>query len=190
MRFIRPSASESMERLVELYRGLAPTYTEIGATLAGQTPPGLRSARGETQLGHGSATFSHAVAGLQRWAAHRHGGVDVFPPEVPIRTGETVIVTVGPPFLALVAPCRIVGVLDAPGKWGFAYGTLPGHPEQGEESFVVTMAADGSVRFAITSLSRPGDPLVRLAGPLARGIQACATKGYLRSLRRYVDRQH
>jgi uncharacterized protein (UPF0548 family) len=179
-----------MKRLVELYRGLEPTYTEIGATLAGHTPPGLRSARSETQLGHGADTFSHAVAGLRSWAAHRHAGIDVFPSEAPIRTGETVVVTVGTPFVALAAPCRIVGVLDAPGEWGFAYGTLPGHPEQGEESFVVTMAEDGSVLFTITSLSRPGDPLVRLAGPLARGMQALATKGYLRSLRRYVDREH
>jgi uncharacterized protein (UPF0548 family) len=82
-----------------------------------------------------------------------------------------------------------VRVLDSPGQWGFAYGTLPGHPEQGEESFVVTMAPDQSVRFTIASVSRPGDPLVRLAGPLARGIQFLATKGYLRALRRYVERE-
>jgi uncharacterized protein (UPF0548 family) len=178
-----------MTRLLESYRALGPTYPEVGATLAGQAPTGLRRARAEIRLGHGSDTFSLAVVGLRGWAAHGLAGVTVFPRNVAIRTGETVIVTVGTPFLALAAPCRIVGVVDAPGRWGFAYGTLPDHPEQGEESFVVTMSEDESVRFTITSLSRPGDPLVRMAGPLARSAQAFATKGYLRSLRRYVDRE-
>jgi len=178
-----------MERLVELLRGSAPTYSQIGATLTGQTQPGFRWARDQVQLGHGVEVLARAVAGLQGWEAHRLPGVALFPRDLPIRTGETVVVTLGTPVRALAAPCRIGPVVDAADRWGFAYATLPGHPEQGEESFVVTMAEDGAVRFTITSLSRPADPLVRIAGPLARGIQAVATKGYLRSLGRYVDRR-
>ena len=36
----------------------------------------------------------------------------------------------------LQAPCRVVYVIDEPDIRGFAYGTLPGHPESGEERFV------------------------------------------------------
>ena len=97
------------------------------------------------------------------------------------------IVTLGPPVLALAAPCRIVGVINEPNKWGFAYGTLPGHPEQGEEAFLVSKSPDDDVKFEIWAFSRPGDPLVRLSGPIGRGIQRVGTKGYLRALSRFVN---
>jgi uncharacterized protein (UPF0548 family) len=44
------------------------------------------------------------------------------------------------------------------------------------------------VRFEVVAFSRPGDPMVRLSGPLGRGIQRVGTKGYLRALQRYVDK--
>jgi len=187
MRVVRPADAPAMARHVDAARRTEPTFREVGATLDGRAPVGFRSTRQEIALGWGSAVFGRAVQGLEQWEAHHVPGVTVFPRGAPIRTGETVVVTLGTPLLALAAPCRIVGLLDAPGQWGFAYATLPGHPEDGEESFVVAMSGDGSVRFTITSLSRPGGPLVGFAGPLARGVQALATKGYLRALRRYVE---
>jgi uncharacterized protein (UPF0548 family) len=119
--------------------------------------------------------------------AHRLPGMGVFPQHQEILTGATVVVTLGTPFAALVVPCRIVSVIDGQTAWGFAYGTLPGHPEQGEEAFVVSMAPDQSVHFEITAFSRPGDPLVRLSGPIARSLQRGGTAGYLRALQRFVD---
>ena len=95
--------------------------------------------------------------------------------------------TLGTPIAALAAPCRIVGVIDGQTRWGFAYGTLPGHPEQGEESFAVSMSADRTVRFEIEAFSRPGDPIVRLSGPIGRGIQRGGTRSYLSALRRFVE---
>jgi uncharacterized protein (UPF0548 family) len=186
VKFARPADAGSMERCLQAARGGEPTYREIGATLTGTATPGFRTARHEITLGRGADVFARAVEGLQTWRAHRRAGVEVFPKAARIQTGETVVVTVGPPILALAVPCRIVGVRDAPGQYGFAYGTLPGHPEQGEEAFVLTLEDDESIRFVITSFSRPGDPLVRLSGPVARGVQRLATNGYLRSLRRYV----
>jgi uncharacterized protein (UPF0548 family) len=183
-----PAVPEFMERCVQGARGEKVTYGEVGATLTGTAPPGFRMARDEIILGSGVDVFSRATVGLQTWQAHRLAGVDVFPKGARVETGETVVVAIGMPFLALAAPCRIVGVRDAPGQWGFAYGTLPGHPEQGEEAFALTLDDDASVRFVITSFSRPADRLVRLSGPVARGIQVVATKGYLRSLRRFVAR--
>lgn len=97
--------------------------------------------------------------------------------------------TLGTPLLALAAPCRIVSVVDGSGRWGFAYGTLPGHPEQGEEAFIVSISPDETVRFEIVAFSRPGDRLVRLSGPIGRGIQKVGTNGYLRALGRYVDQK-
>jgi uncharacterized protein (UPF0548 family) len=176
-----------MKQMMEGLVSAEPTYSDIGATLAGKQPEGFHHDRYETVLGNGPDTFRRAVAGLKNWAAHRLPGVRVFPDNQEIRTGATVIVTLGTPIVALAAPCRIVSVIDEQTRWGFAYGTLPGHPEQGEEAFVVSMSPDQIVRFEIEAFSRPGDPIVRLSDPIGRGIQKGGTGGYLRALKRFVD---
>ncbi len=81
----------------------------------------------------------------------------------------------------VVAPCRVVQVVDEPGRRGFAYGTLPGHPEQGEESFVVSREADGTVTFTVTAFSRPGNLLTRVGGSFARRTQDLFIGRYLRA---------
>ena len=70
----------------------------------------------------------------------------------------------------------------APGRFGFAYGTLPGHPEQGEEAFHVHRDASGVVTVEIVAFSRPASLLARLGSPVARAIQQ-------RTTRSYVDRE-
>jgi uncharacterized protein (UPF0548 family) len=178
-----------MERLVEELQQAQPTYADIGATLAGVGPEGFHHDRYETVLGRGSHIFERAVNGLKTWEAHRVSGVRVFPEGQVIQTGATVVVTLGTSLVARAAPCRVVSVIDEQVRWGFAYGTLPGHPEQGEEAFVVSISSDESVRFEILAFSRPADPIVRLSGPVGRGFQKGATYGYLRALRRYVDQE-
>jgi uncharacterized protein (UPF0548 family) len=187
VKFVRPSDSEGVERLLGLLRDAEPTYEQVGATLTDAAPEGFRRDRYEAELGRGPQTYLRAVEGLKTWRAHRLPGVRVFPGKQEIQVGATVVVTLGTPLVALAAPCRIVGVVDEPTRWGFAYGTLPGHPEQGEEAFVVSTAADETVRFDIVVFSRPGDSLVRLSGPLGRGVQKVGTKGYLRALRKFVQ---
>ena len=85
-----------------------------------------------------------------------------------------------------VAPCRIVYVVDEADRFGFAYGTLPGHPEQGEEAFIVESRADGDVRFSVTAFSRPAGTVAKLGAPITRMIQRRVTAGYLNALREYV----
>ena len=173
--------------MVESLENAVPTYSDIGATLAGKRPEGFHHDHYEVVLGNGAEAFQRAVAGLKTWRAHRLPGMRVFPEDEEIRTGTTVVVTLGTPIVSLAAPCRIVSIIDGQAQWGFAYGTLPGHPEQGEEAFVVSIAPDQTVRFEIEAFSRPGDPLVRLSGPIGRGIQRGGTGGYLRALKRFVD---
>jgi len=188
MKFVSPTDAIAMDRLVKSLRGTQPTYADVGASLVGVEPEGFHHDRYEILLGRGTETFQRAVTGLRTWKAHAAPGFRVFPHEEAISTGVTVVVTLGTRFLALAAPCRIVGVLDEQAQWGFAYGTLPGHPEKGEEAFVVSISPDETVHFEIVAFSRPADPLVRLSGPLGRGIQKGGTNGYLWALRRFVRR--
>ena len=67
---------------------------------------------------------------------------------------QDVVVAVSAATLTAIAPCRIVWVVDEPDAFGFGYGTLQGHPEEGEESFVVR-GGPGGARFEVTALSRP-----------------------------------
>jgi uncharacterized protein (UPF0548 family) len=75
-----------------------------------------------------------------------------------------------------------VYAVDEPRRRGFAYGTLPGHPENGEEAFVIEHHDDDAVSFTITAFSRPATRLARIAGPLGRIAQRRITARYLRSI--------
>lgn len=79
-------------------------------------------------------------------------------------------------------PVRVVYVIDEPDRKGFAYGTLPGHPERGEESFVVERRTDESVWLTIRSISRPANRFFWAAYPVLRLMQALFTERYKRAL--------
>ncbi len=64
------------------------------------------------------------------------------------------------------------------------YGTLPGHPESGEEAFTISNRDDGLVVFTITAFSRPATIAAHAAGPLGPLIQRHFTQTYLRALAR------
>jgi uncharacterized protein (UPF0548 family) len=116
----------------------------------------------------------------------------VFPADAPIVEGTTVAVltSLGP--LHVLSACRIVRVVDEPDRFGFAYGTLPSHPEEGEEHFLVTRSPDltgdgGAVRFDVVAFSRHHDLLTKLGGPIPRRFQARATQQYLQGMRDVVE---
>lgn len=121
--------------------------------------------------------FVLAAETLMTWEMHRRAGLR---PEVTAgraAPGVEVVQRFGP----LKAPCRVVWSVEEPARVGFAYGTLPGHPERGEECFVVE-ETPGGCRFRITAISRPGRWYVRLAGPLARGVQVYMLRRYARAM--------
>lgn len=61
-------------------------------------------------------------------------------------------------------------MIDEPARFGFAYGTLPRHVEQGEERFLVERVGD-EVFYDILAFSRPRHPSARLGYPLMRRWQ-------------------
>jgi uncharacterized protein (UPF0548 family) len=84
----------------------------------------------------------------------------------------------------VVGTGRVVAAEPAPGGgFSYAYGTLPHHPERGEERFTVRADDDGTVRFDIIVFWRSHFWLARLAGPVAHRLQAQATNRYLAAMR-------
>jgi uncharacterized protein (UPF0548 family) len=92
----------------------------------------------------------------------------------------TLRLAIGP--VSLECPVRVIYVVDDPACKGFAYGTLPGHPEHGEEAFLIEQEEDGSVWLTIKAFSRPAGIRWWLVSPLMRIVQARITAGYLRAL--------
>lgn len=154
------------------------TYEEVGATLAaGELPPGYAHMDRRVRLGSGQECLERAGAAVLAWGAQRGAGLRVTPGD-DVREGADVELRA--PFLRI--PCRVVRVVREPSRIGFAYGTLPGHPECGEEAFLVERAGDGTVWFRIRAFSRPGRWYARLGGPVARGVQKWVTGRYLRAI--------
>jgi uncharacterized protein (UPF0548 family) len=158
------------------------TYREVGAT-SGHLPPGYRHVTRRAHLGDGRAAFDQCSAAVLSWDMHRRAGLSVHASHPTAQEGAVVALVLGGSRIGLVLPCRVVYVVAEPGRRGFAYGTLPGHPEQGEESFMVSHEPDGSVVLRISAFSRPGNALSRLAGPLARWVQDRMTNRYVDAAR-------
>jgi uncharacterized protein (UPF0548 family) len=160
------------------------TYPEHGAT-RGELPPGYRHVERWERIGAGEATFHDAAAAVLGWRVHRGAGLTVVAGPEPA-VDAVAVMRLGPPLLGPLAPCRVVYVVDEPRRRGFAYGTIAGHPFQGEEAFVVEWAEDDGVFFSIRAFSRPATALVRLAAPVISRIQDIVTDRFVRALRSAV----
>ena len=101
-----------------------------------------------------------------------------------VRPGDTAILLLGWGPASLRIPVRVVYLIDEPTRRGFAYGTLPGHPESGEEAFIVEQREDESVWLTIRAFSRPAHPALWVVYPVLRLFQAIFTSRYEHALTR------
>ena len=96
-----------------------------------------------------------------------------------VAAGDTALLRL---WLVFRIPVRVIYVVNEPRKVGFAYGTLPGHPEDGEESWMVEQRDDGSVWITVRAFSRPANGWWWAVYPALRLVQAYYTERYLRAL--------
>lgn len=159
------------------------TYHDVGATK--RTPPaGYHHHKAARVIGNGAEAFDAAAAKLLGWQAHLRAGLRVTASTATAEPGTVVLLGVVAGPLRMRAPCRVVYTITEPQRKGFAYGTLPGHPESGEEAFTISNRDDGLVVFTITAFSRPATIAAHAAGPLGPLIQRHFTQTYLRALAR------
>ncbi|HWB10828.1 MAG TPA: DUF1990 domain-containing protein [Pirellulales bacterium] len=169
----KPTAA-SIGRFLSEQAELPFSYSAVGAT-ADTPPDDFVVDHTRIRLGKGEAVFLAAKGVLQRWEQFRLGWVEAWSPDTPIRPGEVVAVMGRAMGLWWLNSCRIVYVVDEAGpitRFGFAYGTLPGHVESGEERFLIEWhRAENCVWYDIVAFSRPNHILTRLAYPVARRLQ-------------------
>jgi uncharacterized protein (UPF0548 family) len=154
------------------------TYSDVGAT-AGPLPDGYHHVCKSAVIGRGRLRFEDAAAKVMRWGMLRGAGVRVEASSEVAAVGSEVLVGIGP----LRAPCRVVYVIDEDDRRGFAYGTLPGHPESGEELFAVRYDPETEeVHAEVLAFSRHGTWWSKLGSPVASLAQRIITSRYLTAL--------
>lgn len=147
------------------------TYPEVGATRDDLLPPGYHHLRERTFIGRGHAVYRAATEAVLTWSMHRAVGVGVDAGGRRAEEGVTAVVRLGVGPVSLLAPCAVVWTMAGDRAAGFAYGTLAGHPECGEEAFVVSRDTVDDVWLTVTAFSRPGAWYTRIAGPLIPPMQ-------------------
>jgi uncharacterized protein (UPF0548 family) len=180
---VRPKWKADLVKLSDL-DGLALTYAEVGATNAlpddaiGRLA-NYHHAHAAARIGCGRVRFEEAADAVMRYGMLRGAGVRVTASTEIAEVGTLVLGRLGPVY----APCRVVYVIDQPNRRGFAYGTLPGHAEAGEEFFGVRYdPASESVYAEVAAFSRPNTWWSKAGAPVAALVQRIVTKRYLKAL--------
>ena len=160
-------------------RALPLSYSLEGAP-TGEAPAGFHRLNYSATLSR--RDFDAAARDLFVWKMHSQAGLQVQASDIPLRRNTVVLMRWRLGGLSIRIPCRVIEVVEEPERWGFTYGTLAGHPEAGEERFVLEHLDDGRILFTITASSRSASALARLGGPMSRVAQRSMTRRYLRAL--------
>lgn len=178
--FRRPTEEQVREYLHSL-RDAPLSYAPVGCTreIGLDHLPGFCRDQERVLLGKGEEVFRRACEAVRTWRMMPPEVVRPCPAGVPIEAGAMVCNLFRASLLGgwLVLPTRILHVVDEEKlgvrRWGFVYGTVVGHWEQGEERFLIEWdRRDDSVWYDLLVFSRPRHPLARLAYPYTRWQQA------------------
>ncbi|MBC7300808.1 MAG: DUF1990 domain-containing protein [Nocardia sp.] len=163
------------------------TYGPVGATSPADDTwtgeyPGFRRFETSVVIGHGEQTWTAASKAVLRWGVKRRSGFRVAP-DMPVVSDVEYRISAGWGPFSVHEPVRVVAVVHTEHRCGFAYGTLPGHPVSGEETFVVHRDSTGTVCLTLRSLTRPAPAGPwRFVFPVLLPAQWFFRRRYLRAL--------
>ena len=161
-----------MQQLADRLRSESLTYDSPD----GCPPSGFVEDQMRVVLGSGPAVFDAARRAIQNWKMFPTVMAGRWPSRPSIQPGEIVHVLFRAGPLWTTNSCRILRVIDEAEetpRFGFVYGTLPGHVERGEESFLVEWnRSTDVVTYSLRAFSRPAHWLIWLGYPYARLQQA------------------
>jgi uncharacterized protein (UPF0548 family) len=146
-------------------------------------PQGYDHAEERVLLGEGEALWQAAKLALQSWEMIPAGWVRLSPKR-PVRKHEQLVIAARLLGIWWLNPVRIIDSVAEEHRFGFAYGTLPGHLAQGEERFLLERDAEGKVWYSIRVMSRPVWWGAKLLSGFARRQQARFRKESLAAMKR------
>jgi len=176
-------------------------YVAVGATsdpnLMRFPPKGYAPFERSVRVGFGDRRWEFAVDELMTWRIKSRAGfwirrlaaADVDGDltysangELYATPGETAVL--GVRILPFREPVRVISVIQEENRRGFRYGTLPGHPLEGEEQLVVERRDDGGVWLVVRAFARPASWGWRLMSPALAVIRRIVIIRYADALSR------
>jgi uncharacterized protein (UPF0548 family) len=182
----KPSA-DTIRRLIKKSSSEGFSYSKIGAS-AVRPPSGYIVDHNRVRIGTGDHEFEKALDAIRNWKMFDLPWIELCWPDAAIEPGISVGVLARHLGFFSLHPAQIVYVIDEPTKFGFAYGTLAGHGESGEERFLVELdPTTDSVFYEILAFSRPGHLLTRLGYPYVRRLQKRFAADSIAAMRRAIS---
>jgi len=124
------------------------------------------------KIGKGAADFVKAKRAIQNWQMFPRTWTRILPVGAPIKEGTVIAMNAHFAGVWWRNACKIRYVIDEPDRYGFAYGTLPGHVESGEELFLISRDHIGNTYYEIKAFSKPRHWMAKVGYPLVRLLQA------------------
>lgn len=166
----RPNNTE-IEAFIAAAENTKFSYTNVGATRA-HPPEGFNVDHNRVRIGHGDDDWEQAKNAIREWRMFDFQWAELFLTETPIEKDRTVAILVHHFGFYSLNAARIVYTINEQSRFGFAYGTLTDHGEEGEERFLVEMdQRTGEVWYDLYAFSRPNHLLARLGYPITRRLQ-------------------
>jgi uncharacterized protein (UPF0548 family) len=181
MLYLKIPNTLKISRFVENQKELPYTYVSVGATIQDKIE-GYDNDFAKAIIGEGEADFERAKQAIRAWKMFPSNWTKILPSNSPIAENTTIAM------FAMFAgfwwrnACKIVYVINEKRRFGFAYGTLPGHIESGEELFLVEWGDDNKVYYSIKAFSKPRHLLAKIAYPVMRLLQAKFRKDSLKAM--------
>ncbi len=167
---ITKPAPQLLDRFLDKQEDQHYSYQEVGQTRH-EPPQNYDNDHHSINLGTGEAVWQQAKIALQQWQQFPPSWTQIYPANAPLYKGTTVAVVFKIFGTWWTNSARIVYDFDENNRYGFAYGTLPGHVEKGEEVFWIERDQAGLVSYHIKAFSKPAHWLIWLGYPVARAFQ-------------------
>ena len=162
---------ESLDQFIKEEAAKGFTYPEVGATASNKKFKHYNNDYNYVMLGNGKEVWQKAKAALQNWQQFPLPWTKIYPDTTALKKGMVVAVLFRLFGIWWRNSAKIVYAFDEPDRFGFAYGTLPGHIEMGEEVFWVERDEAGLVSYHIKAFSKPRFWLAKIGYPIARFYQ-------------------
>jgi uncharacterized protein (UPF0548 family) len=172
---------QRLRSFLEIETGKDYNYKALRGT---KSPPvtGFDNDHSSIVLGKGELVWQRAKNALQSWEQFPVPWTKI-EPIAPLEEGQVVAVLFRLFGLWFINSARIVYTIDEEKEYGFAYGTLPGHLEKGEECFWIERNEAGEVSYHIRAFSKPAYWIIWLGYPVARYFQRRFVKQSLAHLK-------
>lgn len=187
MLFFRKPSETAVGEFLQEEKDLPFSYAEVHGTQEGVKVSGFDNDYNSVELGAGDEVWEAAKEAIRQWKMFPGGWAEISSHDTPIEAGRVVAMQARVLGLWWLNSCRIVYMVDENSRFGFAYGTLPGHVECGEELFMVEKLADGRVQYVLKAFSRPRFWAAHLAYPIARAYQRKFVRDSKASMKQFVN---